>query len=227
MKNQAGFTIISLIIAIASIVVIGGGSVAVYSVQKNHEAEKSSLRLELQLLQEQRTSPTQEPAEEVQSDPSPSPTPDPTPTAAPKPVVKAATTAAPSPSSEVPVPQLVVEEYKKALGRNPGLSDIDYWKAEYRKNGWTREQLRANILAEEKRGIERAAELKQQEEKTQEQTTQNLLLKDSQCKVVAQQWSDAYTATTAPYFRNNPGFVVAEAAKLYQLQYNECMASSN
>jgi hypothetical protein len=237
MNQQAGFAIIPLIIAIAAIIVIGGGSAAVYSVQKNNEVEKSALRQELQLLQERQVGPTQEPVEEEQLDPSPSPTPSSSPAATPKPAVKAAITVAPAASIPTPsqdsaepnVPLIVQQEFYAVYGRNPSNDESDFWKTRMRKNGYSREAIRLAMQSEKRKEEEQEAQHQKEvvavEQRTQEQATQNLFLKDSQCKVVAQQWSDTYTATTAPYFRSNPGFVVAEAAKLYQLQYNDCMTS--
>lgn len=149
-SGSEGLFVLPLLIAVGAILIIGGSGIVGTSYLARDRAEKAEPLLENETLQSV-------PEEDIDIEPSPS--------ESPKAIIAPAPNAAvvavkPEPVEvEVPVPQIVVEEYTKALGKSPGLSDIDYWKAEYRANGWSRDELSANILTSHENGIERAKKI--------------------------------------------------------------------
>lgn len=50
--SEQGIAFLPVILAVAALVILGGGGVAVYQIQKSNEAETSTLRQELQALQQ-------------------------------------------------------------------------------------------------------------------------------------------------------------------------------
>lgn len=146
--SQNGFAVIPIVIAVAVLVVLGGGSAVVYQVQKKNEVEKSALHQEIRELQEGEKEPTpepQEPAEEVEPLLLPSPT--------SNPKVKAATTTVSNvvtsnPVSSGPnVPLIVEEGFEKVYGRKPTTSESNSWKSKFRANSWSRSQLYNALIA--------------------------------------------------------------------------------
>jgi len=148
---QQGFALLPVIIAIAALVLVGGGGAAVYQVQRSNEVEKSALRQELQELQNQKEEETveeesmKEDKQEEESSPTPSPAPE------SKPVVKTATTSAPTTNqpaaSESNIPLIVEQEFEKAYGRKPSSAESNSWKSKYRTNSWSRSQLYDALVA--------------------------------------------------------------------------------
>lgn len=111
--SQRGFALLPIVIAVATLVLIGGGGTAVYYAQRQSHAENEQLRQEIAELKEEIVSPSPEPTTE----PSPSPTPTQLPikaaVTAPAPQVKAAATKAPEPK---PSPTVASNKIKPEVG---------------------------------------------------------------------------------------------------------------
>lgn len=154
--HQEGFALLPVLVVVLVVLSIGSG-VTIYQVQRHSQQEKEELVSRIEALEGQVEATSTPTLGEAEPTPSAEPTDALEPS--PSPAVKAATTSVPAKtapkSAEASVPQIVVEEYKKVFGRDPGISDIDYWKGQYRKYGWSREQLHANLVAASKREVER------------------------------------------------------------------------
>lgn len=145
--SERGIVLLPVIIAVAALVLVGGGGVAVYQLQKHNQAENEQLRHEIVTLREEQTEPSPTPS----PDESPSPSAEPTPSTTPKPVVKAATTSASTTKqptiSEPSLPLIVEQEFEKVYGRKPSSAESNTWKSKYRANSWLRSDLYNALVA--------------------------------------------------------------------------------